>query len=124
MANSSFVSHEIRFRGDDCTPGLRAFATSAIQTAFSRFERRIAGITVTIDDVNGPRGGRDKFCRIEVRLSRGGSIIGRAVAENEYAAIAKARLRARTKLLRSLTRPATVSRTARRRVNQRRISVA
>ena len=124
MANSSFASLEIRFRGHDWPPGLRAFATSAIHTAFARFEHRIAGITVTVNDLNGPRGGRDKQCRVEVRLGRGGSVIGRSTAETEYAAIAKARLRARSKLIRSLTRPATVSRTARRRVNERRVFVA
>lgn len=36
--------------------------------ALERFASRITDLVVRLDDVNGPRGGRDIRCRIDVRL--------------------------------------------------------
>ncbi len=43
--------------------------------ALSRFEARIQHVSVAVEDVNGPRGGVDKACRIAVRLQPGGDIL-------------------------------------------------
>ena len=43
--------------------------------ALSRFDSRIRKITSVIEDVNGPRGGVDKVCRITVKLDRARDIV-------------------------------------------------
>ncbi len=43
--------------------------------AFSRFESHIERIILVVADENGPKGGIDKACRIEVRLRRMPEII-------------------------------------------------
>lgn len=45
-----------------------------LQLAAGRFERDIREIGVSLRDVNGPRGGVDKSCKVTARLRRGGTI--------------------------------------------------
>ncbi|MEL7499210.1 MAG: hypothetical protein AAFN77_16500 [Planctomycetota bacterium] len=40
------------------------------RTTFQRFRENVRGIEVGVFDVNGPRGGIDKQCRILVKLKR------------------------------------------------------
>src|SRR5437870_2756777 len=42
--------------------------------ATDRFQTQIREIDVVLRDVNGPRGGVDKLCRITARLRHGGSL--------------------------------------------------
>jgi len=44
----------------------------AVGFALGRFFNRISKITVTLADQNGPRGGNDKVCRLQVSLARAG----------------------------------------------------
>ena len=43
--------------------------------ALSRFDSRIMRVTATFEDVNGPRGGTDKLCRITVKLVRSPDVV-------------------------------------------------
>ena len=52
------------------TEEIRELLDRRLSYALSRFESRIRRKTVVIDDVNGPRGGGDKLCRITVKLDR------------------------------------------------------
>ena len=49
---------------------LREYIERRVYFALSRFSPRIARVSVTVEDVNGPRGGIDKRCRILVKLGR------------------------------------------------------
>jgi len=42
--------------------------------ALARFDRRILDITASLTDVNGPKGGVDKQCRLVVRLRPKGKV--------------------------------------------------
>ena len=44
---------------------------------FSGMSFRIARLHVTLKDVNGPRGGRDKVCILRAELTEGGEILVR-----------------------------------------------
>lgn len=86
------------------TVDLTSFAHNRVETAFKRFASRIRSISIRLSDVNGPRGGVDKRCQVELSLTRWGSVRSCADAENEYAAITTAIERARMQLLRRLRR--------------------
>jgi hypothetical protein len=78
---------------------LRSAPSRAIRriltSALGRFTGRVRTIHVLLEDVNGPRGGVDTRCRIEVHLRPRGSITVSALAVDEYAATAAAAARAR-----------------------------
>jgi len=66
-----------------------------LASAVGRFSRRVRTIRISLKDVNGPRGGVDIRCRMEVNLRPRGSFTVTALATDEYAATAKAAARAR-----------------------------
>jgi putative sigma-54 modulation protein len=51
---------------------IREHVARKVLSAVKRFGRRVSSVTVVIEDVNGPRGGIDKACRIEAGLARAG----------------------------------------------------
>lgn len=81
---------DIRTRGFSLTPGLRAHVERRLELALDRHLERIARVRVRIGDVNGPRGGEDKRCRIEVALRGGGTLRATVVDADAYAAIGAA----------------------------------
>jgi ribosome-associated translation inhibitor RaiA len=58
----------------ELTDDLRDHADRRLRFALGRFGDRIDRVTVRLEDVNGPRGGIDKRCRIEVSLKPGGTV--------------------------------------------------
>ncbi len=53
--------------------------------ALGRFAPRIGRVTITLADVNGPRGGLDRRCRVVVGLAPGGRVVAE-VTDRSYAA--------------------------------------
>ena len=53
---------------------LREYLELRLRFALTRFHQRIRDVVVTLADVNGPRGGIDKRCRVVVRLTPSGKI--------------------------------------------------
>ncbi len=53
--------------------------------ALGRFAPRVGRVTITLADVNGPRGGPDRRCRVVVGLSPRGRVIAE-VTDRSYAA--------------------------------------
>ena len=52
----------------------REFARQKLEVALARFAPRIRDVDVTLIDLNGPRGGVDKRCRVVVHFVRTGSV--------------------------------------------------
>ncbi len=52
----------------------RAYIVRRLQFSLGRFSRRVHCVTVQMVDLNGPRGGEDRACRIEIRLLPTGSV--------------------------------------------------
>ena len=46
-----------------------------IEAVFSRYIRRIKSVTLTAKDVNGPRGGVDKQCRMLISIGGIGDVV-------------------------------------------------
>ena len=55
------------------TTGLREYIDRRLYFALGRFDTAIDNVSVRVGDVNGPRGGVDKRCRIVVALRAPGS---------------------------------------------------
>ena len=47
---------------------VRTYIDRRVRMVMGRFGRKIARVSVRVSDVNGPRGGVDKLCRIEARF--------------------------------------------------------
>ncbi len=71
---------------------------------------QIAAVSVRLKDINGPRGGADKRCRIVVRLRPLRSIIVEAVGRDLYATVDEAAARAKEAVWRRLKRRRTLRR--------------
>lgn len=59
----------VRAKGFDLTKALERHAVERIETALERLaalDRPQVRVTVTLEDVNGPRGGKDKCCRVRL----------------------------------------------------------
>lgn len=61
---------EIRRQDAHLDSAMREFVERRINFALGPFEDRVSRVTVHLDDVNGPKGGVDKQCRILVSLRR------------------------------------------------------
>jgi ribosomal subunit interface protein len=98
------VNIELRTRGFSLTPALRAYVERRVELALDRHAERIAWVRVVVSDVNGPRGGEDKACRVEIRLRGGGAVRAAAVDGDAYAAVGAAVHRVARGLARALQR--------------------
>lgn len=76
------------------TEGLRAHLQYRLNFALWRFQDRIARVAVRLSDVNGPRGGVDKVCRLRVRLHGMPDVVIEDTEADLYMAISRAADRA------------------------------
>lgn len=74
--------------------GLHGFVEHRILLALGRLSPGIHCAIVRLYDLNGPRGGMDKKCRIEVRLRSRNSLVVEHTDSNLFAAISRAADRA------------------------------
>jgi len=95
---------ELRARHRIMDSRLRQLCDRYLFYALGRFEDRIRRVQLWIEDVNGPRGGRDLRCRLRICLRRGGSFSVAWLAERAEAAIDEVFDRARSALLRRIQR--------------------
>lgn len=83
---------------------LRETVERHVRRGFHRYARRSTEVRVWLDDANGPRGGIDRTCRIQVELLSAGTATVECRAETVYAALAGAIERAKTTIDRMLKR--------------------
>ncbi len=95
---------EIRAIGLELTESLRAHLLRRLQFTLLRFEDRIARVSVRLSDLNGPRGGLDKSCRLRIRLDGLPDIHIDDAEADLYVAISRAADRAGRTLGRRLQR--------------------
>lgn len=95
---------DIRIQKVDLPREVERYIARRLHFCLGRFEIRIRSITVRISDINGPRGGADKRCRMAVRLIPSGVIVIEEVHADLFAAIDRSAERAGQALARKLHR--------------------
>jgi len=78
---------DIRGRDIYITESLRAHIERKLRFALDRFTGQIRGVRVMLADLNGPRGGIDKCCQLEISLEPSSKIVMEDRAANVYVAI-------------------------------------
>lgn len=81
---------EIRVQHTDLTEALRSYVERRLRFSLGRFGGRVGRVTVRIFDLNGPRGGNDKCCRLSAGVVPSGGVGVEATDANLYAAIDRA----------------------------------
>ena len=95
---------DIQARGFILTEALSAYIERRINFALSSRFDQINRISVRLLDINGPRGGVDKRCRIHITLPRLSDIVIEDTEQDLYVAIDRATDRASRTVQRRLAR--------------------
>ena len=95
---------DIQARNFLLTNALRGHVERRLSFALHSRENHIQRITVRLSDINGPRGGEDKCCHIQVVLPHLTDVVIEDTEEDLYAAIDKAADRAGRTVGRRLSR--------------------
>lgn len=85
-------------------------ALQRVKFAMRRLSWLVPRAKVQLADTNGPRGGVDKRCRVEIKSDGGGSVVVTAVARDWRSALDQALARACRALLRTWRRSRTHAR--------------
>ena len=87
------MSIEIRSKDFSITDAIREHARRRMRFALDYFAidrfRKVKQVVVRLGDLNGPKGGEDKFCRITAEVGHR-TVVVEDVHSNLYAAISRA----------------------------------
>ncbi len=86
------------------SPGLRRQAERRLRFVTRRLRWLVPQARIQLRDINGPRGGVDKRCQVELRTSGAGTIVVTAVARHWHEALDRALNRAARSLVRAWRR--------------------
>jgi putative sigma-54 modulation protein len=95
---------DIQARGFELTAGLCAHTVRRLHFAFSWASGGVRRIIVRLSDINGPRGGNDKRCRIQIPLAGSQHVVIEDTEADLYVAIDCAAERAERTVARRLRR--------------------
>lgn len=94
----------IEAHGFALTEALKTHTEQRIATALGWARQHMRRLVVSLSDINGPRGGVDKRCRIQVLLGTGREVIIEDVETDLYLAIHRAAERADRAIARQIAR--------------------
>jgi ribosomal subunit interface protein len=101
---------QIRSTQIEVDRAVHAHIERRLQFSLGRLSQHILRVTVNIVDINGPRAGVDKNCRIEVRLLPTGTVFVEDTDANLYTAVDRAAERAARSVIRAIKRARDVER--------------
>ena len=83
---------------------LRTLTERRVRQAFKRLAWLTPRVRVHLSDINGPRGGIDKRCQIELLTDGGNPVVVTSLARNWFTALQSALARAARSLLHNMHR--------------------
>jgi putative sigma-54 modulation protein len=86
------------------TESLRKHIEHRVRSSLSWAQQGLRNVSLRLDDLNGPKGGVDKSCRIEIPISGGTPVVIHEVQSDLYVAIDRAMNRAGHAVSRKLAR--------------------
>ncbi len=95
---------EIRGVNYELDDELKDFIARRLRFALGRFAARVNQVSVLVSDVNGPRGGVDKRCRISVDLAPRGRVMIEGSGDEPFALVARSAKRVGRSVRRELDR--------------------
>lgn len=90
--------------GLELTAALHAYAQGRFAFALDRARHLIRQVSIRLADINGPRGGNDKQCKVQITLPSGPDVVINDLDSDLYVAINKAADRAGRTLSRRMER--------------------
>ena len=102
----------LKTRGMRATKALSNFTKEQLSRAVKSQEDKVLGASVWLSDINGPKGGVDQHCRVQLFLQGKKSVVISETSENMYAAIARAARRLSKAVNRRAKRRQTLRRVA------------
>ena len=94
----------IQSHGFILTEALRTYVEQRVRAALGWSSSRLRKLVVSLSDINGPRGGIDKRCKIQVQLSGGKEVVIEDTEADMYSAIDRATERADRAVVRRVER--------------------
>ena len=76
--------------GFSITPALAEYVRRRLASALARHAHQLQRVVVRLGDENGPRGGVDKYCRMEVHVRDAPAAVARDVGADLYATVDRA----------------------------------
>ena len=95
---------DIKARNFSLTEALRSHTERRVLYAMSCCDDRIQRVVVRLSDINGPRGGEDKRCHLQVVLAGLPDVVVEDTEADLYVAIDRAAARAGRTLVRKIDR--------------------
>lgn len=95
---------EIKASGFELTDGLREHTVRRLHFALGWANHDVHAVNVRLSDINGPRGGKDKHCHIQVPFPGTRNIVIEDTESDLYVAIDRAAERAERAVVRRLER--------------------
>lgn len=81
---------EVRARGVDVSDEMRTYIARRLRFSLGRFDGHLQVVRVRLEDLNGPRGGVDKRCSLELSGDRLGSRFVEVRDSDFHAAVGRA----------------------------------
>ena len=98
---------DIQARRFSLTRALRNHAERRVRIGLTRFDERIMKVSLWLSDVNGPKGGSDKNCQVQIVIPGKPDVVVEETQANLYVAINRAIERAGQTVVRKLDRQRT-----------------
>lgn len=97
---------DLQFRGIDLSPAVREHAERRARFTLARLSSRIARVSISLVDINGPKGGEDKSCTVQISLLQSGVVVVEELGSDLYQVLDRALARAGRTLVRRMERQA------------------
>ncbi|MGF1582420.1 MAG: HPF/RaiA family ribosome-associated protein [Gemmataceae bacterium] len=108
---------EIRRQGLELFPRHKHFLTDKVHNVLRNFQNHVHRVSAFLSDINGPKGGINKRCRMLVHLKSEGTVVVQHTGESITSAIGGALDRLGQAIRRKLFRKRTESRQKSRRLD-------